>query len=126
LTSDYIRSFKYICMRIKQKDILIRLKHKNKGNIKLNKAIDQLMITIENRDWKTKEEIKMDRPDADHVHSDGFYFFNINIHRVMILIALDIDTCATVIWAGSHDSYERIFKNSKDTIKKYLSSNDWI
>lgn len=114
-------------MRLFRKNILEKLKDKNKGNVKLTRAIDELISTIEMKAWKTKEDIKADRPDADQVHSDGFYFFNINIHRTLVLIEIaNYDGIAKVIWAGSHDRYERTFKNSKDTIKKYLSDNNWI
>ncbi len=70
--------------------------------------------------------MKEARPDADIVHSDGFYFFNLNIHRTMILIEFDEDGEATVVWAGSHQEYDKTFKNNKSTIKKWLRDNEWI
>ncbi|MNK03525.1 hypothetical protein D3C87_213740 [compost metagenome] len=112
-------------MRLTRKEVLLKLKLKNQGNLKLCKAIDQLILTIEKKNWKTKEEIKTDRPDADQIHTDGFYFFDINVHRTLVLIQLN-DNEATVVWAGTHDDYERIFKNTKNTVKKYLSDNCWI
>lgn len=66
------------------------------------------------------------RKDADCVHSDGFYFFNISIHRSLVLVDVDEDGEATIIWAGSHDEYERIFKNNKSTIEKWLRKNEYI
>jgi mRNA interferase HigB len=114
-------------MKLFRKNLLEKLKTKNKGNIKLTKAIDELISTIEMKTWKTKEDIKADRPDADQVHSDGFYFFNIHVHRTLVLIELSTHSgIARIVWAGSHSKYERTFKNSKDTIKKYLSDNNWI
>lgn len=113
-------------MRLTQKSILLKVKQKNKGNIKLCKAIDELISTIEDNSWETKEDILFDRPDADQVHSDGFYFFDISIHRAMLLLELSDDGEATVVWAGTHDDYERIFRNSKSVIKKYLSDRGWI
>lgn len=113
-------------MILAQKNILLKVKQKNKGNIKLCKAIDELIATIEDKNWKTKEDVLYDRPDADQVHGDGFYFFDINIHRTLILIELSNDIGATVVWAGSHEDYERVFKNSKNIIKKYLSDRGWI
>ena len=112
-------------MRVTGKKVLLKLKFKNQGNLKLCKAIDQLIFTIEEKNWKTKEEIRADRSDADQVHTDGFYFFDINVHRALVLIQLN-DNEATVVWAGTHDDYERVFKNTKNTIKKYLSDNRWI
>ncbi len=112
-------------MRLINKKILEKLKRKNKGNISLNKAIDKLIKDINDNDWKDQSELNKTRPDADNVHSDGFYFFNINIHRTMILIEFDDDE-ATVVWVGTHQQYETVFKNNRNTIKKWLKSNDWI
>lgn len=91
----------------------------------MTKAIDQLIKDIDENNWKNQTELNQTRKDADKVHSDGFYFFNINIHRTMILIEFD-DNEATVVWAGSHKEYDTIFKNNRNTIKKWLKSNDWI
>ena len=76
-------------MRLTQKSILLKLKHKNKGNLKLCKAIDQLISAIEENNWKKKTEVIRDRPDADQVHNDGFYFFNISVHRTLVLVELN-------------------------------------
>lgn len=43
----------------------------------------------------------------------------------MILIEFD-DSEATIVWTGTHQEYEKTFKNNKNTIKKWLRSNDWI
>ena len=112
-------------MRLINKKILEKLKRKNRGNIPLNKAIDQLIKDIDENNWKNQTELNKTRKDADNVHSDGFYFFNINIHRTMILIEFD-DNEATVVWVGTHQEYEANFKNNRNTIKKWLKSNDWI
>ena len=112
-------------MRLSNKKILEKLKRKNKGNTSLVRAIDLLVKDIDDNDWKDQNELSKTRTDADNVHSDGFYFFNINIHRTMILIEFQ-DSEATVVWAGSHQEYEMIFKNNKNTIKKWLKSKDWI
>lgn len=106
-------------MELLQLNKLIKLKRKNLGNTKLINAIDKLVHEIENANWTKKTDVKSSRPDADCVHSDGFYFFDINIHRVMVLIVFE-DNEATIIWAGSHDEYEKTFKGNKDTIVKWL------
>lgn len=113
-------------MRLTQKSILLKVKQKNTGNIKLCKSNDDLISIIEDKSWKSKDDILRDRPDADQVHSDGFYFFDISIHRTLMILELREDGEATIIWAGTHDDYERIFKNSKRIIKKYLSERGWI
>ena len=112
-------------MRLINKKALEKLKRKNRGNISLIGAIDKLIKDIEDNSWKSQTELNQVRPDADCIHSDGFYFFNINIHRTMILVEFDEEE-ASVVWVGTHQEYETTFKNNKNTIKKWLNSNDWI
>lgn len=112
-------------MRLTNKKILEKLKRKNKGNASLSKAIDELIKDIDENNWKNQTELNVTRQDADNVHSDGFYFFNLSIHRTMILIEFN-DQEATVVWAGTHQQYETTFKNNRNTIKKWLKSNEWI
>jgi mRNA interferase HigB len=112
-------------MRLTNKKALEKLKRKNKGNTPLANAIDKLIKDIEENEWKNQTELNVSRSDADCVHSDGFYFFNISIHRTMILIEFDGGE-ASVAWLGNHQEYEKTFKNNKSTIKKWLKSNNWI
>jgi len=100
-------------------------KRKNRGNLLLTKAIDKLILDINGNDWKNQTELNKTRTDADKVHSEGFYFFNINIHRTMILIEFS-DSEATVVWTGTHKEYETTFKNNKTTINMWLKSSGWI
>jgi mRNA interferase HigB len=60
------------------------------------------------------------------VHSDGFYFFDINVHRTLIMIEYADDGEATIVWAGTHQEYEIVFKNNKSTIEKWLRRNNYI
>lgn len=106
-------------MDLLRKNKLIKLKKKNRGNTKLINAIDKLISDIENAKWTKKTDIKETRTDADCVHSDGFYFFDLNIHRTMILVVFK-DNEATVIWTGSHGEYDKTFKGNKTTIEKWL------
>ncbi|PKP09409.1 MAG: addiction module toxin RelE [Bacteroidetes bacterium HGW-Bacteroidetes-3] len=112
-------------MRLANKKKLEKLKHKNLGNKSLSDAIDKLTKDIEENAWKNQTELIKSRMDADCVHSDGFYIFDLAIHRTMILIEFEEDE-ATIVWAGNHKEYENIFKNNKNTIKKWLKSNNWI
>ena len=112
-------------MDLLQKRILIKLKKKNRGNSKLIDAIDKLMSDIETANWSKPIDIKINRPDADNIHSDGFYFFDLNVHRTMVLIIFE-DNEATVIWAGSHTEYDNIFKGNKTTIEKWLRNKNLI
>lgn len=118
---------------------LSKLKKKNKGNLKLQKAIDQLIADIKVARWKNKEEVLEARVDADCVHNEGFYFFDMNVHRTMMLIEYhpqevekdengeDLDMgIANVLWVGSHDDYIRVFKNNKKTIEKWLREQGLI
>ena len=111
-------------MRILGKNKLVKLKKKNKGNKLLCNEIDKLLEILERFDPKTAKITDV-RNDADCVHNDGFYFFNINIHRSFILMDFD-DGEGTVIWVGTHDEYERTFKNNKPTIEKWLRNKGYI
>lgn len=119
-------------MKILGKKHFIKLKKKNKGNLKLNKAIDKLISDLENAKWKNKDEVLKARGDADCVHKEGFYFFDLNIHRSLILIeyqpveADEDEGVANIIWVGSHEDYMRVFKNNKDTIEKWLRAQGLI
>lgn len=112
-------------MELLRKNKLIKLKKKNLDNVKLIRAIDKLINDIEKSEWKTKTDILKDRNDADCVHKDGFYFFDINVHRTMILIAFG-DYEAIVLWVGTHDEYETTFKNNKKSIETWLRNQGLI
>lgn len=113
-------------MRIIGKRKLEKLRRKNLGNKPLSDHITKLITDIKNAEWKTEIELKKDRPDADKVHADGFYFFDVSIHRTMILIEFEPSGEATLVWLGTHQEYERKFKNNKRTIEKWLKQNNWI
>lgn len=112
-------------MELLQKQKLAKLRKKNRGNAKLVNAIDDLISDIENAKWRKPTDIKETRPDADCVHSDGFYFFDLNVHRTMILIVFEDDE-ATVVWAGTHAEYDKTFKGNKATIEKWLRIQNLI
>jgi len=44
----------------------------------------------------------------------------------MILFEFTEKGEATVVWTGTHQEYEAVFKNNKNTIKKWLKANGWI
>ena len=113
-------------MEIVGRRLLEKLISKNKGNVSLVNEIDELIKTIEENNFKNQTELKQIRPDADCVHNDGFYFFNINVHRTLILIEFEIDGEAKILWCGNHDEYETTFKNNKNTIKKWLKNRKLI
>lgn len=111
-------------MRLLGKSILEKLKRKNGGSQKLTKAIDKLISDVEGftGDFKALKKI---RPDADKVHNDGFYFFDLDVHRTMLLLEFS-DNEATIIWAGNHDKYERTFQNNKKVIESWLRNKELI
>ncbi|NIJ51714.1 type II toxin-antitoxin system HigB family toxin [Dyadobacter arcticus] len=112
-------------MRLEGKEILFRLLNKNRGNAKLSKAIHQLIQDLENAEISSMNEISLIRRDAEKVHSSGYYFVNIHIHRTLILVTIE-DQEATIAWVGNHQDYERIFKNNKKSIEKWLKNNDLL
>lgn len=113
-------------MRIINKHILGKLIRKNRGNTKLINSVEQLIRDIEISSWESPGDLIKERPDADNVYGGEFYFFNLNIHRTLILIEFEESGEATIVWAGSHDEYELTFKNNRNVIKKWLRDNDWI
>ena len=112
-------------MRIIGKKKILKLKKKNIGNKRLCDEIDILISDLEEFN-ANKNHISQIRKDADCVHNDGFYFFDINIHRTLILIELDNEGEATIIWVGTHKEYEATFKSNKKTIEKWLRSNSYL
>ncbi|SFD01098.1 type II toxin-antitoxin system HigB family toxin [Flavobacterium phragmitis] len=112
-------------MRIIGKKKILKIKIKNLGNQKLCYEIDKLIFDLENFNSKS-QKIEDVRLDADCVHNDGFYFFNINVHRTLVLIEMDDEGEATIVWVGNHQEYESIFKNNKKTIEKWLRKNGYI
>jgi mRNA-degrading endonuclease HigB of HigAB toxin-antitoxin module len=113
-------------LRIINKHILSKLIRKNRGNSKLENAVQQLISDIEESDWKNPTDLTKNRQDADCVYGGEFYFFNINIHRTLIMIEFEETGEATIVWAGSHDDYELTLKNNRNVIKKWLRDNNWI
>ena len=112
-------------MKIAYRRILVKYLRKKRGNKKLKNGIISLINTIENSTWSTPEDILSSRPDADKVHPNGFYFFNISLDRTMILIEFE-EGRASIVWCGTHDDYEMTFRNNKATIKKWLQTRKWI
>lgn len=113
-------------MRIINKHILGKLIRKNRGNSKLVRSVQQLIVDIEESNWETPLDLTEKRPDADCVYGGEFYFFNINIHRTLILIEFEDNGEVTIVWAGNHDDYELVFKNNRNVIRKWLKDNNWI
>jgi hypothetical protein len=112
-------------MRILGKKTILKFKKKNKGNKKLCTEIDKLITDLEKFN-PSKKSLNDIRSDADCAHSEGFYFFDINIHRTLILIELDDEGEATIVWVGTHQEYETTFKNNKLTIEKWLRKKGHI
>ena len=112
-------------MQLLGKRILLKYEKKNLGNKALSKAIAKLIDDFENNDIKGGEELMKIRPDADKIHPDGFFFFNLSSHRTMILIEFKNDN-ASILWCDNHKNYESTFKNNKNTIKKWLKSKNLI
>jgi len=113
-------------VKLSNKYILRKLQKKNRGNQKLVQSIEKLIDDLEGYDWTNPHELTEKRPDADCVYGGEFYFFNINVHRTMIMVEFEEDGEMTVVWAGSHDEYEQTFKNNRNVIKKWLKYFNWI
>ncbi len=103
----------------------MKLRKKNIGNDRLANAIKDFIADFEKKNWSNEKELKMDRPDADMIHSDSFYFFDIHVHRTLVSVEYETQE-ATILWLGTHDEYETTFKNNKDSIAKWLRANEYI
>lgn len=112
-------------MRILNKKLLIKFVKKNLGNKILKREVDKLLKELSEHRSLDSQNLKYLRPDADKIHSDGFYFFNISKERTMILIEFE-ENEGTIVWVGNHQQYTATFKNNKSTIHKWLKSRDWI
>ena len=112
-------------MDIINRRILEKYLRKKFGNKKLRGELEELLTTIEGANWKHPEDMKKSRPDADRVHGDGFYFFNISSARTLILIEIE-ESQATIVWCGTHAEYELTFRNNKNTIRSWLKTRNWI
>lgn len=112
-------------MKLLRKDKLLKIKRKNQGNLKLTKAIDKLIEDIESSELKDKIDLIESRPDADRVHSEDFFFFDINIHRTLALIVFN-EQYAEILWVGNHDEYDSTFKGNKKTIETWLRNHGKI
>jgi len=112
-------------LKLIRKDKLLKLKRKNRGNLKLAKDIDKLIIDIERAKWKDKLGLIESRPDADRVHSEDFLFFDINVHRAFTLVVFT-EQYVEILWVGNHDEYDTTFKGNKKTIEAWLRNHGKI
>ncbi|SDG14958.1 HigB_toxin, RelE-like toxic component of a toxin-antitoxin system [Dyadobacter soli] len=112
-------------MVIYNKTKLIELKRKNLGNKRLTQAVDQLIEDLEDGSITSINELIAIRRDADRVHSQGFYFFDLHIHRTLVLIQFD-EKQAKIVWTGTHQEYIKTFKNNTKTIEKWLRTKDLL
>lgn len=118
--------FVFVNREVVNKKLLVKLKRKNRGNSLLLAAVDALIQDLESGSFRNQAELFAIRPDADCVHSDGFYFFDLHVHRTLVLVEFDEEGEITIVWCGSHDEYETTFKNNKNTIRKWLKDREWI
>lgn len=112
-------------MRINGKELLTKHKLKNQGNKRLVDAINGLIADLESDSADEAEKLLATRRDADRVHPKGFYFFDLHIHRTLVLLEF-AEKEATILWIGAHDEYSVTFKNNLNTIEKWLRIRNWI
>ena len=96
----------YLCnVKLLNQKLLKKHLDKNRGNKSLVKAIDKLIADFETNSINSVEELLHIRSDADKIHSNNFFFFNLKDHRTMILVVFEEDE-SEVLWCGNHDKYE--------------------
>lgn len=112
-------------MIVRRKRILEKLLTKNQGNKRLERAVYQLIADLEQKSFATRDELLRVRKDADRVHGNEFYFFDLHVHRTLVFIQFREDH-ATIMWVGTHEEYVRTFKNNTNTIEKWLRERDLL
>jgi mRNA interferase HigB len=92
-------------MVIRNKQLLdeFALKH-----IDAKKALQRWVDIVEDAQWKSHTDIKLDFPAADYVGKER-YVFNIrgNNYRLVVMIIFIADS-ATVRFIGTHKEYDKI------------------
>ncbi len=91
----------------------------------MSTSIDKLIEDFETNDIVSQKDLLNIRSDADKVHPDGYFFFNLKNDRTMVLVSFEEDE-STILWCGNHDKYESTFKNNKNTIRKWLRKKRFI
>lgn len=112
-------------MQLDEKRILTKWQQKNRGNRRLLDAIDKLIFDLENSEYASYTDLLKERKDADQVHTKGIFFFNVENDRVLVAIKFEKNRAIT-LWIGTHSSYEKLFRNNKTTIEKWLRSKGHI
>jgi len=84
----------------------------------LVRSVEKLIADFEENNWSNTFKLSETRKDADCVYGGEFFFFNINIHRTLVLVQFDEIGEVTIVWVGNHNEYETVFKNNKNVIKK--------
>ena len=102
-------------------DLKILNKHlsKNKGNLRLRRDVDKLKILLRDNNFNSYQELKKVRKDADNVHEEVAFFFNIHSHRILVQIDFE-HYKAIILWVRNHNRYDRFFSGGKRAIKKLL------
>lgn len=92
-------------MKIRNKEILhsYSIKHTH-----VRKSLQHWIEFVEDVEWKSHNELKMDFPSADYV-GNGRYVFNIqgNNYRLVVII-LFIKSYINVRFIGTHAEYNKI------------------
>jgi mRNA interferase HigB len=92
-------------MKIRNKELLSKfsMKHTNARN-----ALQHWIDVVEEVEWKSHNELKLDFPSADYVGNKR-YVFNIQGNNFrLVVIVLFIESYLNVRFIGTHAEYDKI------------------
>lgn len=101
----YLCAIKVTAMNIRRKEIVDDF-IKNHADAK--SALQRWIVIVEEAEWKTHADIKMNFPSADYIGKER-YIFNIrgNNYR-MVAVVVFIANSLTVRFLGTHTEYDKI------------------
>jgi mRNA-degrading endonuclease HigB of HigAB toxin-antitoxin module len=102
------------------KKVVFKYTKKDKN---LLNEFNKCITAIEKSVWKNGQDVKNTFNDVDHI-GENIYIFNIKSSRSLLLIYFD-ENEIEIVWAGSHNNYEKLFKNNKSAILKYLKAKGY-
>ncbi|MDR2146855.1 MAG: type II toxin-antitoxin system HigB family toxin [Tannerella sp.] len=92
-------------MRIRNKEILDRCSAKHAG---AREALQHWIDFVEESEWQTHNDLKLDFPSADYVGNNR-YVFNIqgNNHRLVAILVF-VSGIVKIRFVGTHAEYDKI------------------
>jgi len=92
-------------MKIWDREILDRYAHKHAG---VRNTLQHWISIVEESEWKSHNELKMDFPSADYVGNER-YIFNIQGNKYrLVAVVVYIAGIFKIRFIGTHSEYDKI------------------